>query len=189
MVSLSYPHINSSNVKSPLTPSWKPNKKTDPIAQVKPILRKGKQRMYNKCFFERMYKKFLIDWKASWGAEQDCNCKSARAKAREAKVEVGSQMEENEGGGGGTGTETYSHIWWALASAAQLVWAISSNHMKLQHKPFSSRTAKEYWSLLKLCVFFFVVHLTWLNMLSAYLLVLKQSSMFLFQNSYDRKLD
>ena len=90
-------------------------------------------------------------------------------KAREAKVEVGSQMEENEGGGGGTGTETYSHIWWALASAAQLVWAISSNHMKLQHKPFSSRTT-EYWSLLKLCVFFFVVHLTWLNMLSAYLL-------------------
>ena len=126
MVSLSYPHINSSNVKSPLTPSWKPNKKTDPIAQVKPILRKGKQRMYNKWFFERMYKKFLIDWKASWGAEQDCNCKSARAKAREAKVEVGSQMEENEGGGGGTGTETYSHIWWALASAAQLGWAISS---------------------------------------------------------------
>ncbi|KAF3967446.1 hypothetical protein CMV_008554 [Castanea mollissima] len=39
-------------------------------------------------------------------------------------------MEENEGGGagggGGTGTETYSHIWWALASAAQLGWAISS---------------------------------------------------------------
>ncbi|XP_050282416.1 uncharacterized protein LOC126723166 [Quercus robur] len=38
-------------------------------------------------------------------------------------------MEENEGGGaggGGTGTRTYSHIWWALASAAQLGWAISS---------------------------------------------------------------
>ncbi|XP_065631641.1 uncharacterized protein LOC112001095 [Quercus suber] len=38
-------------------------------------------------------------------------------------------MGENEGGGaggGGTGTRTYSHIWWALASAAQLGWAISS---------------------------------------------------------------
>ncbi|KAF3955523.1 hypothetical protein CMV_019262 [Castanea mollissima] len=37
-------------------------------------------------------------------------------------------MEENEGGGAGsgTGTETYSHIWWALASAAQFGWAISS---------------------------------------------------------------
>nr|POE64073.1 hypothetical protein CFP56_08446 [Quercus suber] len=38
-------------------------------------------------------------------------------------------MEENEGGGaggGGTGTRTYGHIWWALASAAQLGWAISS---------------------------------------------------------------
>ena len=35
-------------------------------------------------------------------------------------------MEENEGGGGGTGSRTYSHIWWALASAAQLGWAISS---------------------------------------------------------------
>ena len=36
-------------------------------------------------------------------------------------------MEENENGGaggGGTGTRTY--IWWALASAAQLGWAISS---------------------------------------------------------------
>ncbi|XP_075643144.1 uncharacterized protein LOC142614500 [Castanea sativa] len=43
-------------------------------------------------------------------------------------------MVENEGGGagggggggGGTGTRTYRHIWWALASAAQLGWAISS---------------------------------------------------------------
>ncbi|XP_065633813.1 uncharacterized protein LOC112033849 isoform X1 [Quercus suber] len=37
-------------------------------------------------------------------------------------------MEENEGGGaaGVTGTGNYSHIWWALASAAQLGWAISS---------------------------------------------------------------
>nr|POE76815.1 hypothetical protein CFP56_62353 [Quercus suber] len=43
-------------------------------------------------------------------------------------------MEENEGGGAGgggggvgvTGTGNYSHIWWALASAAQLGWAISS---------------------------------------------------------------
>nr|POE61599.1 hypothetical protein CFP56_56643 [Quercus suber] len=48
-------------------------------------------------------------------------------------------MEENEGGGaagggaGGTGTETYSHIWWALASAAQLGWAISS--FKRGHAP------------------------------------------------------
>ena len=133
MVSLSYPHINSSNVKSPLTPSWKPNKKTDPIAQVKPILRKGKQWMYNKCFFERMYKIFLRLKRELGGRAR---LQLQELKAREAKVEVGSQMEENEGGGGGTGTETYSHIWWALASAAQLVWAITSNHMKLQHKPF-----------------------------------------------------
>ena len=48
-------------------------------------------------------------------------------KAGEGRVEVGSQMEEIEGGGAdGTGTGNYSHIWWALASAAQLGWAISS---------------------------------------------------------------
>ncbi|XP_030961708.1 uncharacterized protein LOC115983455 [Quercus lobata] len=65
--------------------------------------------------------------KRELGAEQDSA--TVRAKAGEGKVEVGSQMEENEGGGaggGGTGTRTYSHIWWALASAAQLGWAISS---------------------------------------------------------------
>ena len=56
----------------------------------------------------------------------------ARAKAGEGRVEVGSQMEEIEGGGAagggadGTGTGNYSQMWWALASAAHLGWAISS---------------------------------------------------------------
>ena len=103
-----------------------------------------------------MYKKNFDRLKRLKSVRGQSKPATARAKAGEGKVEVGSQMEENEGGGaggGGTGTRTYSHICWALASAAQLVWAISSNHMKLQHKPFSSRTT-EYWSLLKLCVFF-----------------------------------
>ncbi|XP_030962784.1 uncharacterized protein LOC115984044 isoform X2 [Quercus lobata] len=51
------------------------------------------------------------------GAEQD-SLQLQELKLERAKLKLDRS--------GGTGTETYSHIWWALASAAQLGWAISS---------------------------------------------------------------